>query len=378
MARASADAIPAAGIRRFAVSLYEKGDAPSERSRMFVGCDGERAWPKNEEPLAFPSRSLAPADFLGEEKRFTFAVEPLVFEDHQLGFVLFEVESEAQGALVVALRKQLSAALQGAVLVNQLEQRARELEEAQHIQEEQRQRLVVAERMAWLGRLTAGVAHEMNTPVAAVRSSLSHLTDLIEEYRSSIGDAAVVEHDHQELAGEMAEAAKLAARAAQSAAKFVAEFKAQTRDLSPKDKVVFNAVPVVSDALGLLKHALEASESTLRYEPASDFVNVSGSQGRLAQVVTNLVVNGMDAQAGRGGGTIAVTIGPKDGVVSLKSSIRARAFATMFCLGFSSRCSAPDRTGSTSVSVSALPVTSSRASSGGRSRSIHEWASAPR
>ena len=236
MARASADAIPAAGIRRFAVSLYEKGDAPSERSRMLVGCDGEGAWPKNEEPLAFASRSLAPADFLGEKKRFTFAVEPLVFEDHQLGFVLFEVESEAQGALVVALRKQLSAALQGAVLVNQLEQRARELEEAQHIQEEQRQRLVVAERMAWLGRLTAGVAHEMNTPVAAVRSSLSHLTDLIEEYRSSIGDAAVVEHDHQELAAEMAEAAKLAARAAQSAAKFVAEFKAQTRDLHPRTR----------------------------------------------------------------------------------------------------------------------------------------------
>ena len=35
-------------------------------------------------------------------------------------------------------------------------------------------------------------------------------------------------------------------------------------------------------------------------------------------MVTNLVVNGMDAQAGRGGGVIAVAIGPKDGVVSLE------------------------------------------------------------
>ena len=82
--------------------------------------------------------------------------------------------------------------------------------------------------------------------------------------------------------------------------------------------MVFNAIPVVGDALGLLKHALEASETTVRYEPASDFVNVSGSPGRLAQVVTNLVVNAMDAHAGRGGGVIAVAFGPMDDVVSLE------------------------------------------------------------
>jgi DNA-binding LacI/PurR family transcriptional regulator/signal transduction histidine kinase len=318
MARAAADAIPAAGIRRFAVALYEKGDAPSEEARLLIGCDGDSVWPKESETPTFASRTLAPAGFLDEERRFTFAVEPLVFEDHQLGFVLFEVQSEAQGALIVALRKHLSAALQGAVLVNQLEQRAEELGQAHHIQEEQRQRLVVAERMAWLGRLTAGVAHEMNTPVAAVRSSLHHLTDLIEEYRVSIGDASVVPHDHQELAGEMAQAAKLAERAAQSAAKFIAEFKAQTRDLTPHAKVVFNAVPVVSEALGLLKHLLEASESTVVYEPASDFVNVSGSPGRLAQLVTNLVVNGIDAQASKGGGVLAIRIGPRDESIDLE------------------------------------------------------------
>jgi DNA-binding LacI/PurR family transcriptional regulator/two-component sensor histidine kinase len=318
MARAAADALPAAGIDRFAIALYEKGKAPSEQSRLLIGFDGARSWPREGESDTFESRTLAPRGFFSDERRFTFVVEPLVFEDHQLGFVLFEAESEAQGALIVALRKQLSAALQGAMLVGQLEQRARELEQAHRIQEEQRQRLVVVERMAWLGRLTAGVAHEMNTPVAAVRSSLSHLSDLIEEYRTSIGDASVVAHDHRELAGEMADAVTLAARAAQNVAKFVAEFKERTRDLAPKDRVLFNAVPVVGEALGLLKNVLDASDSRVRFEPAGEVVNVTGSQERLAQVLTNLVVNAIDAQQSKGGGLITIDLGPNDDLVILE------------------------------------------------------------
>jgi signal transduction histidine kinase len=157
----------------------------------------------------------------------------------------------------------------------------------------------------------------MNTPVAAVRSSLSQLTDLIEEYRASIGDPSVVVDDHRELAADMAQAAALASRAAQSAAKFVSEFKEQTRDLTPREKVVFDAVPVVADALGHLHLALEASGSTLRYEPASDSVNVAGSPGRLAQVVTNLVLNGIDAQAAKAG-VISVGIGPRDDLIVLE------------------------------------------------------------
>jgi signal transduction histidine kinase len=75
---------------------------------------------------------------------------------------------------------------------------------------------------------------------------------------------------------------------------------------------------VVGEALGLLKHVVEGSETTLRYQPASDFVNVSGSQGRLAQVVNNLVVNGIDAQASKGGGVVTVSIGATDGLVALE------------------------------------------------------------
>ncbi|HKQ69548.1 MAG TPA: substrate-binding domain-containing protein [Polyangiaceae bacterium] len=322
LAQVAAEALPAIGIDRFAISLYDKDDKSLQTSRLLVGSNEARisllpnATPGARSPT-FASSALAPAGFFRGDAPYAYAVEPLVFEEHQIGFALFGIHSAAQGTLVAALRKQLSAALEGAVLVDQLEQRAHELEQAHKIQEEQRQRLLIAERMAWLGRLTAGVAHEMNTPVAAVRSSLSHLSDLIEEYQSSIGDDGVLPDDHRDLAREMRESVMLANRAAQSAAKFVAEFKAQTRDLAPKTTTVFNAVPLVSEAQSLLKHVLDSSSSGVDYRPESDFINVAGTPGRFAQVVSNLLVNAADAMLSRGGGTIVVCLGSTANAVSL-------------------------------------------------------------
>jgi signal transduction histidine kinase len=166
----------------------------------------------------------------------------------------------------------------------------------------------MAESMASLGRLTAGMAHEMNTPLAAVRAALGELLQLVDEYKSSIDAPDVTPDDHREIAKEMLASAKLADSAAQRVAGFVRGIKAETRDLSNQDHRHFDAVQVIKDALLLLNHAARNGNCTIDLDTEAARMELFGSPGRFVQIVTNLVSNAIDASAEKGGGPIDVRL----------------------------------------------------------------------
>jgi len=99
-----------------------------------------------------------------------------------------------------------------------VESDARELERAYETLQKQQQALLITEKMASLGRLTAGIAHEMNTPLAAVRAALANGEELVKEYEASIGDVSVTDEDHHEIARELHSSVQLADKAAETAA----------------------------------------------------------------------------------------------------------------------------------------------------------------
>ena len=182
------------------------------------------------------------------------------------------------------------------------EQVKAELAERKRTQE----KLVIAEKMAALGRLTAGIAHEMNTPLATTLAGLAEVKKLIEEYQTALGDTSITLDDHRGIARDMGHAIQLAETAAERTASFVRGIKAQTRDMSPRERERFNAVPIIKDALNLLSHSLSDGHTTVTFECDTDYLELQGAPGRLAQVVTNLVTNGIDACAAHGGGKIIV------------------------------------------------------------------------
>ncbi len=186
--------------------------------------------------------------------------------------------------------------------------RTAELAQAYHALQENQQKLLIAEKMASLGRLTAGIAHEMNTPLAAARTALVDLKRLIREYQDSIHDSAVTAADHQEISGEMQQAARLATTAIEGALEFVRGIKAQTRDLAPREPALFNMVTVIDDALLLLSYLARQEKCRLQFEPDQADIELIGAPGRLTQLVTNLVTNAIEASAVKGGGLIRLRL----------------------------------------------------------------------
>lgn len=201
-----------------------------------------------------------------------------------------------------------------------LAERNKELEEAHDALQQQQKKLIISEKMASIGRLTAGIAHEMNTPLAAVRTALNEVSALVEEYGNAIGDPEINDDDHLEIVKELRNALSLANKSAERASGFVRGIKSQTRDLAAHQRTNFNAVTVVQEALLLLSHALRDAKCTSRFERSADVVMLHGSPGRLAQVITNLTTNAIDALASKGGGEIVVELKPAGDFVELRVS----------------------------------------------------------
>jgi signal transduction histidine kinase len=158
------------------------------------------------------------------------------------------------------------------------EQRARQLalEQLRH-----------AERVNTVGRLAAGVAHELGTPLNVVG---------LEAKRIAIGRAV----------GEAAqEGAKVIATQAERMTLIISQLLDFARRRSPRMSVV-ELGEVAATTLSLVFALAARSGVTLRHE-APQKVNVNADAGQLQQVLTNLVVNAL--QASPRGAEVCVTTG---------------------------------------------------------------------
>jgi signal transduction histidine kinase len=336
--------LPAIGVPSGAIVLYERttsGDpdagpatgaatdpAPPRRRLVYAHGADRRVHPGSDGE-AIARGALLPASVLPTDRQFSLVVEPLFFIDDPLGYVAFEL-GPLDGFLYEGLRERISGVLKVALLIEELvatgaeranlladlEVRAAELGAAYRTLQDNQQRLLSAEKMASLGRITANIAHEMNTPLAAVRAALVEIDKRAIEYGASIGDAEVTDEDHAQIAAEMRASLQVARNAAERAAGFVRGIKTQTRDISVQDKIRFDPAPVIEEALLLLSYDLRRASCRLDFRPPERPVALLGSPGLLAQVVTNLVVNALDAMPA-GGGTITLELSERDGAVRL-------------------------------------------------------------
>lgn len=156
--------------------------------------------------------------------------------------------------------------------------------------------LIASEKLASLGRLTAGLAHEINTPLAAVMNNLHHSRELALEYRSSLSAPEVTAEDHAEIASELIGTLELASATASRIGEFIRSVRSHTRDTT-SPQCEFEPADQISTTLLMLGHETRASGAAVNFEIEGSGANLKlrGEPGRFNQVVTNLTVNALQA-----------------------------------------------------------------------------------
>jgi two-component system NtrC family sensor kinase len=176
----------------------------------------------------------------------------------------------------------------GDELDGKVAERTRDLEATNRSLREAQRQLVMSEKLAAIGQLTAGVAHEINNPVAVIQGNLDVL-------REVLGEAAAPVRQELKLMDDQVERIRLiVAKLLQFARP--AEFAGYVEAVSPAQ--------VVADSLLLVGHLLKRGNIAVVQEIDSRR-SVDINRNELQQVLINLMVNAIQAMAGGGVLTLA-------------------------------------------------------------------------
>ena len=183
-------------------------------------------------------------------------------------------------------------------------------------------RMMEQERMAFLGQMMGGLAHNLKTPIMSISGCVSAAEDLVEECSSSLGDAEVTPDDYREIYGEMGEWFQRIRDATAYMSDIITAIKGQAATVNLSESTSFTISELVERSRLLMRHELQSGNCTLEVEGEDenrDFT-LHGDINNLVQVLNNLLSNAVYAQKQSGGGVI--TIGVKQDGDDLKIYVK--------------------------------------------------------
>ncbi len=166
------------------------------------------------------------------------------------------------------------------------QQTAKALQDLRQTQES----LLQAERLASLGSLVAGVAHEINTPVGIALTSASVLKAATDEIQAAVNTTGLKKSEVMRYLDTAAESARLIMNNAYRAAHLIHSFKQIAVDQTSEVRRPFNLKEYVGEIVSSLQPKLKKTPLTVELDLA-DNINLDSYPGAFAQVITNLTLN---------------------------------------------------------------------------------------
>lgn len=203
-------------------------------------------------------------------------------------------------------RSKLEVEKYHATLEEKIRERSRELEEAQN-------QVLQSEKMSAVGQLAAGVAHELNNPLAGI---LGYAQFALEKLQNRTTDSLTPENvvSFTRYLTDIEAQARRCKGIVQNLLRF-------SRSSETHNDVTFNINDALKETVELLRHQLEMKQIRIiaRYDESAP--EILGNSGQIQQVFTNLIINAMHATDP--GGEIRVstnhspTLGEFDGAVEV-------------------------------------------------------------
>ncbi|MDQ5945773.1 MAG: two-component system, NtrC family, sensor kinase [Pseudomonadota bacterium] len=172
-----------------------------------------------------------------------------------------------------------------------------------------RNELLQSEKMASLGRMVAGFAHEINTPIGIAVGAVSHTEETLSEIDRLLTNEEVDEADLREKLAGLRSGGELATANLKRASSMVQRFKRSSIDQMSEERRVFALRELIEDVEFSLKGQLRKGPVSVSIQcPAG--LRINGIPGLLEQLLTNLMMNSLQHGFADGSvpGSVKITV----------------------------------------------------------------------
>jgi signal transduction histidine kinase len=162
--------------------------------------------------------------------------------------------------------------------------------------------LMEQERLASLGQLIGGIAHNLRTPIMSIAGGIEGIRDLVVEYRESIGDTEVTEDDHREIADEIEMWLDRMKPHCTYMSDVISAVKGQAIQYDGSELLSFTIDELCKRIEILMKHELRKYHCNLILDIQVDkYLELRGEINMLIQVFDNIIINAIQAYEGKRG-----------------------------------------------------------------------------
>lgn len=181
--------------------------------------------------------------------------------------------------------------------------------------------LMERERLATLGQMVGGIAHNLKTPIMSIAGAMDGMQDLVTEYNKSIDDPDVTKEDHHAIAHDMCDWISKVNSYDSYMSDIITAVKGQAVNMNDNSSNGFSIDELLKRVDILMKHELKSACITLNVNcniTPSTFID--GNVNNLVQVVNNLISNAIQSYNDVPNNKIDLTISSKDNNILISVS----------------------------------------------------------